>query len=170
MTQKSNSYLSPKLEIRVVPEKNGKGVFALQKISKDELIGVWSGIIVDYDQVQTFNGDQRSRTAQVEEGLYLHSPNMDEPPDFINHSCDPNIGFSGQIVLVAMRDIAVGEEVCFDYAMCDGSQYDEFPCGCGSVKCRGKVTGNDWRLPELWKRYEGYFMPYLQRRIDALKK
>jgi len=27
---------------------------------------------------------------------------------FINHSCDPNAGFAGNIVLVAMRDIRPG--------------------------------------------------------------
>jgi SET domain-containing protein len=122
---------------------------------------------VSVEDVKTFNDDQRSRTAQVEEGLYLHSPNMDEPPDYINHSCDPNVGFNGQIVLVAMRQIEVGEEVCFDYAMCDSTPYDEFPCGCGSAKCRGKVSGDDWQRPELQQRYAGYFMPYLQKKLKT---
>jgi hypothetical protein len=30
------------------------------------------------------------------------------------------------------------------------------------------VTGSDWALPELQKRYKGYFSPYLQRRIDRI--
>ena len=34
-----------------------------------------------------------------------------EPADFINHSCDPNCVLSGNVVLVARRDIAVGEEL-----------------------------------------------------------
>lgn len=66
-------------------------------------------------------------------------------------------------------DIAPGEEICLDYAMCDGSAYDEFECGCGSPNCRGYVSGDDWKRPELWERYKGYFSPYLQRRIDRLK-
>jgi hypothetical protein len=72
-------------------------------------------------------------------------------------------------VLVAMRDIASREDISFDYAMTDGEPYDEFTCACGAPQCRGRVTGNDWRLPELWRRYEGYFSPYLQRRIDKLR-
>ena len=32
----------------------------------------------------------------------------------------------------------------------------------------GKVTGNDWTLPELQERYQGYFSTYLARRIAAL--
>jgi hypothetical protein len=38
---------------------------------------------------------------------------------FINHSCDPNVGFAGDIVLVAMRDIRQGEELTADYALFD---------------------------------------------------
>ena len=68
-----------------------------------------------------------------------------------------------------MRDIKTGEEITFDYAMCDGSIYDEFTCYCGSEHCRGSVRGNDWMRPELWEKYDGYFMPYLARRIEALK-
>ena len=87
----------------------------------------------------------------------------------LNHSCDPNVGFTGQIGLVAMCDIQAGEELTFDYAMCDGSEYDEFDCYCGSKNCRGHVKGSDWSRPELWEKYDGYFMPYLARRIEMLK-
>ena len=69
-----------------------------------------------------------------------------------------------------MRDIAVGEEVCYDYAMSDGSHYDEFDCGCGSPNCRRQITGDDWRSPVLQSKYHGWFSPYLQRRIDQLKQ
>ena len=67
---------------------------------------------------------------------------------------------SGQIGVVALRDLAAGDEICIDYAMCDGSPYDEFECGCGTPTCRGRITGDDWRRPELQARYAGYFSPY----------
>ena len=54
--------------------------------------------------------------------------------------------------------------------MCDGTPYDEFECACGTSLCRGRVTGEDWRNPELWERYAGHFSPYLERRIKALKR
>jgi hypothetical protein len=66
-----------------------------------------------------------------------------------------------------MRDIKIGEEVCFDYAMSDTMAYDEFNCLCGASTCRGKVGGNDWQRPELQKRYAGFFAPHVQRKIDA---
>jgi hypothetical protein len=76
---------------------------------------------------------------------------------------------SGQIALVAIRDIQAGEELCYDYAMSDGSPYDEFECNCGAPNCRGRVTGDNWRDAELQEKYAGYFSPYLQRRIDQMQ-
>lgn len=29
-----------------------------------------------------------------------------QPTDYFNHSCNPNVGFQGQIFIVAMRDIS----------------------------------------------------------------
>jgi hypothetical protein len=92
-----------------------------------------------------------------------------ELSDYLNHSCQPTAGMSGQIGVVALRDLGPGEEICIDYAMCDGSPYDEFTCGCGTPSCRGQITGNDWMRPELQTRYAGYFSPYLQRRIERMR-
>ena len=164
-----HSYLSPKLEVRPLLQKGNYGVFATEQIAAGELISVWSGRVVNYDQLVTLPPQLQSHSIQVEEGLYFSSLRPDEPADYINHSCDPNAGIVGHLSLLAMRDILPGEEVCFDYAMCDGSLYDEFECQCGSPFCRGWITGNDWRKPELWEQYDGYFMPYLQRRINRLR-
>lgn len=147
----------------------GFAVYARSVLEPGELIGVWSGRIVGADALDELPDDIRHHTVQIEEELYLASIVPDEPPDYINHSCDPNAGLDGQIAIVALRRILPGEEVTIDYAMCDGSPYDEFDCACGTALCRGKVSGDDWRMPALWKRYAGHFSPYLQRRIDALK-
>ncbi|WP_069436289.1 SET domain-containing protein [Methyloceanibacter methanicus] len=148
----------------------GYGVFAKSVIEPGELIGLWGGRIVGRDALGSLPDEIRHHTVQVEEELFLASTRPDEAPDYINHSCAPNAGLNGQIAIVAMRCILPGEEVTIDYAMCDGSAYDEFECTCGAAICRGKVTGHDWRDPALWKRYAGYFSPYIQRRIDALKR
>jgi hypothetical protein len=83
----------------------------------------------------------------------------------INHSCDPNLGFKGMIELVALRDIGSGEQVTFDYAMCMTESYGDMECWCGSERCRGRFTGNDWKLPELQQRYRGHFQPYIEEKI-----
>ena len=165
----STSYLSPKLVTKVHPEKGGWAVFAAAPIRANELLSVWGGDIMTLEQVINLPPEIRPYSVQVEEDLYLVTTRQPEGSDFINHSCKPNAGLAGQISLVAMRDILPGEEICFDYAMSDGSPYDEFPCACGASTCRGQVTGNDWTRPELWERYAGYFSPYLQRRIERLR-
>lgn len=84
---------------------------------------------------------------------------------YLNHSCEPNVGFGGNVLLVAMRDVAAGEELTTDYALFD--DYDgRLDCGCGTPSCRGVVDGHDWRRPELQTRYRGWFSWYLQRKID----
>jgi uncharacterized protein len=168
VSQSTAAYLTDKCEVLDSDAMGGKTVIARAWIEPDEVIGVWSGRIVLSGELDSLPPEIRTHTVQVEEGLYLASLSADEPPDFINHSCDPNAGLRGQITIVAMRAIAPGEEVTIDYAMCDGTPYDEFDCRCGAASCRGKVTGEDWRDPTLWRRYAGYFSPYLQRRIEAL--
>lgn len=169
LSRDKTAYLTEKCEVRNRDVTGGFGVYAKSIIEPGELIGTWSGRIVGSHELDNLPDDLRHHTVQVEEDLFLVSLTPDEPPDFINHSCEPNTGLSGQITLVALRRILPGEEVTIDYAMCDGSPYDEFPCGCRAATCRGRVTGNDWRNPVLWERYSGHFSPYLQRRIDALK-
>jgi len=164
MDNKTFSYLNPNCTAHDHAE-GGCGVFANAVISKGELVSLWGGQIVRKSELDPSMPRFTQRVIQVDEDLYLLTAEEKEPNDCFNHSCDPNLGFFGQIGLVALRDIKVGEELMFDYAMSDGGPYDEFTCYCGSAHCRGKVTGNDWKLPELWEKYKGYFSPYLARRI-----
>ena len=170
MNDGPTAYLTEKCDVQNHDSVRGKAVFAREAIAPGEVVAVWSGRIVHAHALDELPPKIRSHTVQIEEELYLASLTADEPPDFINHSCDPNCGLSGQITIVAMRQILPGEQVSIDYAMCDGSPYDEFDCACGSSLCRGKVTGDDWRNPALWKRYAGHFSPYLQRHIEALQR
>lgn len=165
----TTSYFNPKCEARANPG-GGCSAFARERILKGELVSLWGGAILRADELDPSMPRFTQRVLQVDEDLYLLTSEEPEPNDCFNHSCDPNLGFMGQIGLVTMRDIEAGEELTFDYAMSDGSPYDEFECQCGSSKCRGRMTGNDWQLPELRERYEGYFSPYLARRITRLRK
>ena len=169
MTGQYYSYMNPKCAAEPLEEKGGHGVFALKRIQKGELLSLWGGRIVTAEEIDPNMPNLTQRILQVEEGLYLETPEQLEPTDCFNHSCEPNVGFSGQIGLVTMRDIEAGEELNFDYAMCDATPYDEFDCECGCETCRGRIKGSDWMRPELWEKYDGYFMPYLARRIEALK-
>jgi hypothetical protein len=165
----ATSYLSPKVEARAVPSKGGYGTFAVAPIEKDECLFVWGGEIVTEAQFAALSDEVQRHSVQVEEGMFM-VPNVVGPADYVNHSCEPNAGMQGQITMVAMRAIQPGEEIVYDYAMTDGAPYDEFDCKCGAATCRQRVTGEDWRRPELITRYQGYFSTYLQRRIDSLRE
>lgn len=166
ITVQPTGFVSSKLEGKLIAGKGGRGVFAREKVRAGELLVVWGGEVVDGDTLRSMSIDRFRLALQVEENLYLLTTN-EGVADWVNHSCDPNAGLRGQVVLVALRDIRPGEEITFDYATSDGSPYDEFDCDCGAKTCRGHVTGSDWRLPELQKRYAGYFSPYIQRRIET---
>jgi uncharacterized protein len=161
------SYFTAKA--RPVPQGSaGHGSVAVDVIAAGEVVAAFGGRCVTRDELDLLPAAQQTRSIQVEDHLYLAGPTDPEPADFINHSCAPNCGMRGNTVLVALRDIEPGEAITYDYAMSDGSDYDEFECGCGSPRCRGKVTGNDWMLPELQLRYRGHFSPYLADRISSL--
>ena len=163
------SYLSPKLELRACNEKGGFGLFALESIAAGELLAMWGGQIVTGDQLALLPIERQIHGIQVDEDLYQVPITEGDPADYFNHSCDPNCGLDSPISLVAIREILPGEEACFDYAMSDSSDYDEFECGCGGKTCRGRITGRDWQLPELQEKYDRFFSPYLQRRIEGLR-
>jgi hypothetical protein len=110
----------------------------------------------------------RTHAIQIDDDIFLVSGPELDPADYVNHSCEPNAGILGSVLVVAMRDIEPGEEICFDYAMCDADDYDEFVCECGTPSCRRLVTGADWMRPELQMRYAGFFSAYIGRRIVAV--
>ncbi len=169
MTEKFYSWLSPKLESGPFHHKGGCGVITRQPVSKGELLVLWGGRFITAAELDPTIPEFSKLVLQVDDELYLYNPLLNDPADCFNHSCDPNAGMSGQVGVVAMRDIPVGEEVTIDYAMCDSAPYDEFDCNCGMPHCRKRVTADDWKRSELQERYMGYFSTYLQRKIDALR-
>jgi len=161
------NWLSPKAHARPAGEK-GWGSFAVEPIAAGETVAAFGGWMVTGAVLAGLLEERQHRSIQVDADLYLVSAETPEPGDMLNHSCEPNCGLLGQTLLLAMRDIAPGEELCFDYATCDASDYDEFRCLCGQPTCREIVTGADWRNRDLQEKYAGWFSPYLSRRIAAL--
>jgi len=57
---------------------------------------------------------------------------------FLNHSCEPNCETeeeNDRVWIMALRDIAAGEELTYDYHLYDGDAADA-PCHCGAAGCR----------------------------------
>lgn len=104
--------------------------------------------------VAEYTGPRLTNAAADE--LYDHSPRTylfgltdgehvidgDGIAAFINHSCDPNCEadeIRGRVIIRAIRRIATGEEIAYDYNLYDGDPGDSAPCFCKARRCRGSM-------------------------------
>lgn len=77
---------------------------------------------------------------QIHEDLYLlPNGNID---DIINHSCEPSAGIQLTATghrLIALRDIAPGDELTYDYSTYITNPREHMVCTCGARTCRGHI-------------------------------
>ena len=148
----------------------GWGSRATAPISRGTVVATFGGDACDRRGFDAMPATRRERSIQVDDNLYIVGPPEREPGDAVNHSCDPNCGPRNATQIIAWRDITPGEVLTFDYGTTDGSDYDQFPCSCGTSLCRGQTSSDDWRRVDLQQRYHRSFSPYLLRRIDAASR
>ena len=151
------------------------GLFATKNIKQGERLIVIGGYIMTIDEESKLSGKCSDNGVQITEDLVISisKPSEYEGYNFLNHNCEPNSGFKGQIFLVAMRDIKKNEQITIDYAMVlyktsNGPRY-KLECLCGHKDCRKLITDVDWKRSELQKRYDGYFQYFIQEKIDKQK-
>jgi hypothetical protein len=136
----------------------GLGIFTAKSFSAGDTViidedGDYFQNVVTYDTL-CYHGYALDITLQV--GPDAFKLPTGSPEDFTNHSCDPNTGVRltprGMIV-VALREIAVHEELTYDYSTYLANPYESMQCRCGASNCRG-VIGNFSSLPaDLRQRY-----------------
>lgn len=176
----SRSYLEktwtdPRQEFRASPTQ-GIGSFACAAIREGEPVEVVGGMLMSEEDFRAFQKvTPRFNAIQIAENLHLV-----ERPEItrqrgggsLNHSCDSNLWMADEVTLVARRDIAVGEELTVDYALftVDTDWVLDQPCQCGSPVCRHTITGNDWQIPEVQQCYYPHFSPFINARIQRLRK
>jgi SET domain-containing protein len=160
------SYLSPKSIVKESPI-HGRGLFAVEPIAAGEIVCVKGGSIINRQTLREMPQWFGAAEIQIADDLFiapLKAAERDGSMIFSNHSCEPNIGVCGQIVFVAMRDIAAGEELTHDWAMTDDDE-NEQPCHCGAAACRKLITGQDWRREDLQQKYKGYMSWHLLEKL-----
>jgi uncharacterized protein len=161
------SYLSPKAQVRESPI-DGRGLFAIEEFREGEIVCVKGGYVFPRSVLGEIAPVLGPAEIQIADDLFIGPRGIEEREGgmiFSNHSCDPNIGVEGQIVFVALRAIAAGEELTHDWATTDDDDYT-MECRCGAVSCRRVITGKDWQREDLQRKYRGKFSWYLQRKID----
>ncbi len=162
-----STWISPKAAKGVASDIAGRGLVALEPIAAGEVVAVKGGHAVTTDRVGALPERLQNSAVQITDDLHLVAVVEEEYEAvmlFINHSCEPNVGFGGNVVLVAMRDIEAGEELTTDYALFDDYE-GSMDCSCGGASCRRRIDGRDWMRPELQERYRGWFSWYLERKI-----
>jgi len=153
-------------------EIEGRGLFCVAPIQESEIVVVKGGHVFDRKTRDELAKTLGPAEIQIDEDLFIGPKTLEErEPSMmcVNHSCDPNLQIVGQITFRAVRDIGPGEELTFDYATGDDDDW-EMTCTCGSKNCRGLVTGKDWKIPEIQRRYAGRFSDYLERKLKKLKE
>src|SRR3989344_7617733 len=149
---------------KVISSKiNGLGVATTKPIKAGEVVCVFGGIVVPLREIKQYRAKVGHIGFQVDDEFFLvpHSREDITITGAYNHSCDPNIGFDGTIKIIAIKDIKTGEELSLDYAFME-SFFEPFECECNSQNCRKIITPDDWKKPELQRKYGEYFSPYLK--------
>jgi hypothetical protein len=113
----------------------GRGVFAIAPIFCGSEILKYIGPLLRHAQTTP-----ETLALQIGPDLYLGESGRAD--DFVNHCCDPNAGLSitgTDVRLNAIREIAAGEQVTFDYSTTMDEDDFEFDCLCGSPLCRRRI-------------------------------
>ena len=169
MIRPAKDYINPKIEIRETMDK-GKGIFAIEKIISGEPLIIFGGEYTDAERAKNARANGKL-VMQWDDNLFSVEDRGDDSGYFINHSCNPNAWMKGAFIIIAKRDIKIGEEITADYALweADENYISKWECKCGSTVCRKRVTGKDWLLPELQNRYKNHFSPLMNKRIKVAK-
>ena len=141
----------------------------MSPITPGETVVIWGGTFVEREEAERARAEGKV-VMQLDDSVYSVEERGEYPTYFMNHSCDPNVWMADAATLVARRDIVPGEELTADYALFEASEdfAMEWECVCGYPDCRKRITGRDWRLPELQRRYTGHFLPLIAKRIARL--
>ncbi len=157
-------------QVTVAPSAiEGHGPFALDDLATGTLVIRLAGRLVSSEELMEILADSGADdsapyvdTITVDEDRHLVLPPV-TTVHFGNHSCDPNMWHAGPYEIVTRWPIGVGEELTY------ATQTEGFSmtCRCGSSRCRGEVSGSDWRRPDLQDRYRGHWVPALENRIRS---
>lgn len=146
-------------KVKIEGTEFGKGLVAVAPINKDEVIAVFDGDIYKAEKATDLPKDIADHAIQISKHEWKDSRGFAR---FINHSCEPNVGYRGVDTLVAMRNIEAGENLTLDYEMSEDSDW-RMECLCGAANCRG-VIGSFKNMPQdVRERYSGYISDWLKK-------
>ena len=117
------------------------GVYTTAAIKKGAVVAEYTGPrLTNAEADAIYDYSPRTYLFGLSDGQ--HVIDGDGIAAFINHHCDPNCEadeIKGKVIIRAIRNIAVGEELAYDYSLYDGELDDLARCFCGSRNCRGSL-------------------------------
>ena len=154
-------------------------MFTAAPIGPSETVTVWgSTILLTSDDIAGAKASEWCARGfvwiAIDEGIFLAGQVPDCEQDltnFINHACDPNVWMSSKVTLTTRKNILSGDEYTIDYALFESDEtwVSRFGCLCESSFCRGRLSRQDWRRPDLQSRYRGHFLPLINKRTRSVK-
>ena len=132
-------------EVIMKNDQSGMGVVTYKDFNKGELVAKLAG---------DFIHDIRQHSLQIDDTTHLYDVYFS---GYFLHSCDPNISLDMKNLTVhALRPIKAYEFLYMDYAETEQVLYKQFPCSCGSAKCRGWITGYNETINQLDANYKHF--------------
>jgi hypothetical protein len=152
-----------KIHAERIRSSKGTGLIADEPILRGEIILHFQGKLGS-------DAETNAESMQINEDLFLQSTILVD--DNLNHSCSPNCKIDwNRLDLVAIHDIAVGEEItvnycCFEYDLFYADMDCRFNCVCGESNCYGYVRGFRY-LPKAEKvRLRPFLSPFLLKKLN----
>jgi hypothetical protein len=140
---------------------HGKGVFALTDFAKGETIIEYVGEIITWKEAlrrHPHDPTDPNHTFyfHIDETHVIDALYGGNSSRWINHSCKPSCEpdeVDGRIFIKAIRDIKAGEELSYDYGLVIDAPMTkelklEYPCWCGTKKCRGTLLSSTSEFPK----------------------
>ncbi len=155
-----------KLEKKV--GQNSWGLFAQEFIPKDKIIFSFGGAFLLKNERYNSNV-VRSTCIGVNDNIILCATTSSgkDISDYINHSCEPNVGLNDAITVIAVKNIQKGEELCIDYRFWEFRLDWELDreCNCGALSCSKLIKGSFYKEIDEKYPYFRYFSPALKNKI-----
>jgi SET domain-containing protein len=125
---------------RVGRARTGLGLFATEPIANGAFIVAYRGVRISHAEAERREARGARYIFEINRRWSIDGSDRRNLARYANHSCRPNAESAlskGQLILRAIRPIATGDEITFDY----GEEYFDLfirPAGCRCVKCRGR--------------------------------
>lgn len=131
---------------------HGKGVYAIGAIAAGERVIEYKGEHISWKEALKRHphdpaDPNHTFYFSLDDGNVIDAKFGGNRARWINHACEPNCEArekKGRVFIHALRDIAEGEELFYDYGLVIDARYTkklkkEYECRCGSPKCRGTM-------------------------------